>query len=297
MGNDACHFARCVGIVLCLCLVLNNMPARAEDPPPALKNIGIDAKLGAPLPLDLAFVDETGKPVTLGQYFNHGHPVILALVYFECPMLCTLVLNNLTEGMKGLPWTPGQEFEVVAVSFNPADNAALARAKKETYLKEYGRPQGAAGWHFLTGKDEPIKALANAVGFKYAWDPVARQFAHATGIFVFTPEGKCSRVLFGVDYPSHDLRLALTEAAGGKIGSISDKLILFCYHYDPQKGYSLAAMRIIQIAGTLTVIFVAGIIGSFLLLERRRLRLQPALESNGTKEKNVKLSSGKDEQG
>lgn len=278
MGNELRYFTTAA---LLLCLTLASLTARAEEPVPSeLKNISIDATLGAAVPLDLMFIDEEGTVVKLNQYFHKDKPVILTLVYFECPMLCTLVLNNFSEGLKGLPWTPGEQFEIITVSINPKETASLAKAKKESYLAEVGRPAAARGWHFLTGAEPEIKALAASVGFKYAWDPAQKQYAHATGIFVLTPEGKLSRVLYGIDYPSRDLRLALTEAAQGKIGSVVDKILLFCYHYDPQKkAYSLVAFRVMQLAGGVTVLALGGLIGSLLWMERRQRRkraMQPA---------------------
>lgn len=281
MGNDLRHFT---AVALLLCLTLVSFTVRAEEPvPPELKNVGIDATLGAAIPQDLAFTDETGAPVKLSGYFHKDKPVILTLVYFECPMLCTLVLNNFCEGLKGLPWTAGGEFEIVTVSINPKETPTLAKAKKESYIAEVGRPQAARGWHFLTGADPAIKALAASVGFKYAWDPAQKQYAHATGIFILTPDGKLSRVLYGIDYPARDLRLALTEAAQGKVGSVVDKLLLFCYHYDPQKkAYSLVAFRVMQLAGTATVLGLVGLIGSLLFLERRQKRKAAATAPAGS---------------
>lgn len=273
MGNNS-RFRLAATLLLGFILALSSVPLRAEGSLPAqLKDVGIDAPLGATIPLNLAFTDETGQAVTLDKYFNKNKPVILTLVYYECPMLCTVVLNNFSESLKSLPWTPGGEFEIVTVSFNPLETPALAKAKKESYMQAYGRPAGAAGWHFLTGREDQIKALAAAVGFRYAWDPVQKQYAHATGIFFLSPAGKLSRCLYGIDYPPRDLRLALTETAEGRVGSLTDKILLFCYHYDPvKKGYAMAAFRVMQAAGTLTVLVLVLLIGSLLLWERRRRR-------------------------
>ena len=265
----------CIVVLLALLLfAASATPLRAEEQlPTELQNIGINPTLGITIPLNLTFTDEAGKPVQLASFFKKDKPVILTLVYYECPMLCTLVLNGLTEGLKGLPWTAGDQFEIVTVSFNPKETPALASAKKATYMEELGRPKAATGWHFLVGSDDQIKPLAAAVGFKYAWDPTQKQYAHATGIFVLSPTGKLTRTLFGIDYSSRDLRLALTEAAEGKVGTIVDKIMLFCYHYDPQKkGYSVAAWRVMQLAGSVTALGLFAIIGSFLMLERRQRR-------------------------
>ena len=274
MGNDIRRFALRAGFFLVLSLSAWILPLRAEEPlPPELKNIGIDPTLGATIPLDLVFNDEEGKTVRLASFFGHGKPVILALVYYECPMLCNLALNSLTDGLKGIPWTAGDQFEIVTVSFNPKETSELAKAKKAAHIEELGRPQAAAGWHFLVGRDDQIKSLAAAVGYKYAWDPLQKQYAHATGMFFLTDSGKLARVLFGLDFSARSLRLALTETAEGKVGTLADKFLLFCYHYDPQsRGYSLAAFRIMQLGGILTMIFLFGVLGLFFGIERRQRR-------------------------
>ena len=230
--------------------------------PELLKEVGIDQKLNSSIPLDLMFRDEHGKAVTLGQYFG-SKPVILTLVYYNCPMLCTQVLNGLDRSLEQIPLTVGKDFEVVTVSIDPTDRPSLAEAKQAVYLGMYNRPGSAVGWHFLTGEESQIKQLAGAVGFRYAYDPDSHQYAHASGIMILTPEGKLSRYFYGVTYPERDMRLGLVEASEGKIGSPVDQVLLFCYHYDPHTGkYGLLISRVLQLGGLATVL-IGGI---FLIL-------------------------------
>jgi len=230
--------------------------------PELLKEVGIDQKLNSSIPLDLMFRDEHGKAVTLGQYFG-SKPVILTLVYYNCPMLCTQVLNGLDRSLEQIPLTVGKDFEVVTVSIDPTDRPSLAEAKQAVYLGMYNRPGSAVGWHFLTGEESQIKQLAAAIGFRYAYDPDSHQYAHASGIMILTPEGKLSRYFYGVTYPERDMRLGLVEASEGKIGSPVDQVLLFCYHYDPHTGkYGLLISRVLQLGGLATVL-IGGI---FLIL-------------------------------
>ena len=222
--------------------------------PETLRNVGIDQHLNEQVPLDLVFLDETGKPVRLGEFFGKK-PIILTLVYFECPMLCTQVLNGLVSSLKVLNFSVGKEFEVITVSFNPQEGPALATAKKETYLDRYSRPGAEGGWHFLTGNEESIKALTKAVGFRYALDPRTGQYAHASGIMLLTPQGLVSRYFYGIEYPPRDLRLGLVEGSANKIGTVTDQVLLFCYHYDPREGkYSAAILNLIRLGGVLTLL-------------------------------------------
>ena len=224
--------------------------------PELLKQVGIDQKLNQLIPLNLAFRDENGNSVELGQYFGQK-PVILTLVYYNCPMLCTQVLNGVESGLKELPTDIGKQFDVVTISIDPTESHVLAKVKKEMYVGMYGRPGAAEGWHFLTGDEAQIKQLADAVGFRYAYDPDTKQFAHASAIMLLTPEGKISRYFYGIQYPSRDLRLGLVEASEGKIGTPVDQVLLFCYHYDPATGkYGLLISRVIQIGGALTVLIL-----------------------------------------
>jgi protein SCO1/2 len=228
--------------------------------PSLLKEVGVDQKLNQSIPLDLAFRDEHGKPVQLGEYFGKK-PVILSMVYYNCPMLCTQVLNGLESSLKLIPMDIGKQFDVVTVSIDPLERPVLAEAKQALYTGLYGRPGGAAGWHFLTGDEQQIRQLANAVGFRYAYDPDSKQFAHASAITLLTPEGKISRYFYGIQFPSRDLRLGLVEASAGKIGSPVDQVLLFCYHYDPSTGkYGLLISRLIQAAGAATVLAIGALI-------------------------------------
>ena len=234
---------------------------RMETAPPELQDIGIDEKSGSTIPLDLVFVDETGKPVKLEQYFHHNRPVVMQLSYFGCPMLCTLVSNGLVESLNSLTLTMGQDFEVINVSFDPQETSDLAAMKKKSFLDAYNRPAGAASWHFLTGKRAQIEQLTRAVGFKYKWVEQSRQFSHPAALMILTPDGKLSRYLYGVKYDPRTLRLSLVEAGQGKIGTTVDRILLTCFHYDAYAGkYTATAMGIMRIAGVLTVIAIgAGI--------------------------------------
>ena len=246
-------------------------PAQILDsnvPPPMLREVGIDQKLGAPLPLDLAFRDENGETVRLQHYFGE-RPVILAFVYYECPMLCTQVLNGLLENLKTLSFDVGKQFEVVTVSFDPGETPTLAAEKKAGYLKQYARAGAEQGWHFLTGDTAAIRQLTNAAGFRYKYDLATDQFAHASGIMVITPQGKIARYFYGIEYPARDLRLALVEASENKIGSLVDQVLLYCFHYDPSVGkYGLVIMNVLRLAGIATVMAL----GTFMIVMFRRDR-------------------------
>jgi protein SCO1/2 len=229
--------------------------------PPQLKEIGIDQNLDAQVPLDLTFRDESGTPVQLEKYFHKGKPVILTLVYYECPMLCTLVLNGLTSSLRTLSFDVGKQFEIVTVSFNPNESPQLAAGKKRTYLDEYRRPDADQGWHFLTGEPAAIETLARSVGFRYRYDPDVKQFAHAAAIMVLTPSGRVARYFYGVEYAPRDLRLGLIEAAENRIGNPVDQLLLYCFHYDPATGkYSAAVLNIVRLGGALTVLSLIGFV-------------------------------------
>ncbi|MEP6945508.1 MAG: SCO family protein [Acidobacteriota bacterium] len=225
--------------------------------PSALKTVGIDQKLGDQLPLDTEFKDENGNTVKLGSFFTKGRPVILALVYYECPMLCNQVLNGLSGSLKGINFDAGKEFDVVAISFDTRENDKpdLAKNKKANYVERYGRAGGENGWHFLTGTQDSIDKVTKAAGFNYHWDERSNQFAHAGGIMVVTPEGKMSHYLYGIDYAPKDLKFAVMEAGENKVGSPSDQLLLYCYHYDPATGkYGLAILNVIRLGGVLTLL-------------------------------------------
>jgi protein SCO1/2 len=238
------------------------MSPPANVRPPYLENVGIDQHLDAQVPPDLAFTDDTGRPVKLGDYFGHK-PLILNLVYYNCTMLCGEALAGLTGAMKMVEFNVGDEFDVLTVSFNPQETPEIAAAKKQDYLKRYGRPGAAAGWHFLTGPAESINALTKAVGFQYQYDAKSTQYAHATAIMVLTPQGRISRYFYGVDYPPKDLRMGLVEASQGKIGNAVDQVLLYCYHYDPATGkYGAVVSNILRLGGGLTIV----IVGSLLLI-------------------------------
>ncbi len=245
--------------------------------PPVLKKVGIDQKLNEQLPLDAVFKDEQGNDVRLGQFFK-GKPVVIALVYYTCPMLCNQVMNGMLGSFRQTSLNIGEDFEVVTVSFDTKDTPAIAAAKKKTYIAGYNRPSGDGGWHFLTGDDANIRRLADAVGFRYTWDEQTKQFAHASGIMIATPAGKLARYFYGIDYPARDMRLALVEASENKIGTPVDALMLYCYHYDPSAGkYGVVIMNVIRIAGVVTLILMAIM---FLVLRkitaRRRLVVSEA---------------------
>ena len=241
--------------------------------PPALRDVRIDQKLDQQLPLDLVFRDESGQQVKLGQYFGQK-PVVLAFVYYDCPMLCTQVLNGMVTSFRVLPFQIGKEFDVVTVSFDPRETSELATKKKKVYvdyLPEKMQAGAANGWHFLTGDAENIAKLTDAAGFRYQWDEATRQFAHASAIMVTTPHGKLSRYFYGVEYAPRDLRLGLIESSANKIGSPVDQLLLYCYHYDPSTGkYGAPIMKTMRIAGVLTVLTIVAMLFA---LKRRNPRV------------------------
>lgn len=244
--------------------------ARLADGRPAiLRDVAYEQHLNEQLPLDATFRDETGQPVRLGHYFG-SKPVVLTLVYYECPMLCTVILNGLVQSLDRLQFSAGNEFDIVTISFDPTETPTLAAAKKETYLERYKRPGAAAGWHFLTGDEPSIRRVTEAVGFRYAYDPERKEYAHAAGIVVATPDGRISRYFYGVEFAPRDLRLGLVEASERKIGSPVDQLLLYCYHYDPKTGtYGAAVMNIMRLGGAVTVLFLAAFIIVSRLRERR----------------------------
>jgi len=241
----------------------------AGQMPELLQEVGLDQKLNTQVPLTLKFRDEDGRVVTLGDYFGK-RPVILTLNYFECPMLCTEVLNGLVSALGVMNFSVGKEFDVVTVSFDPRDTPERARQKKAAYLGRYKRPGSESGWHFLTGSDHEIAALTRAVGFRYAYNAKAGQFAHASGVMVATPEGRLSHYFYGIEYGPRDLRLALVEASNHKIGTAVDQVLLACFHYDPSSGrYSMAVMTAVRAAG---LAMVGLIVGAIVLMRRRERR-------------------------
>jgi protein SCO1 len=251
-----------------------------QDLPPQLRTVGYDQRLGEQVPLDTQFVDEHGKTVKLRDYF-HRKPVILVMAYYKCPMLCTLVLNGLVQGMIDMSLSAGKDYEVITVSFDPQETPDLAAAKKETYVSRYGRPGGRDGWHFLTGQQPAIDRLAKAIGFRYHFDSESGQYAHAAGITVLTPEGKLSRYLLDLKFSGRDLALALVESSEGRISSPVYQALLFCFHYDPTIGrYGVAVMNFVRLGGLLTLVGVCTFIITQLRRERRmRAMAAPAAKS------------------
>ncbi len=249
--------------------------AAATELPEQLREVGFDQRLGAQVPLDVEFLDEKGNVVTLGDYVQE-RPVILAPVYYECPMLCQLILSGISGSLKGLAFNVGTEFDVVTVSFDPDETPEIAAAAKERTLSRYGRPDTEGGWHFLTGEQEAIQQVTEAIGFSYTYDPERDEFAHSAGIVVLTKEGKAARYLYGVEYAPRDLRLALVEAADNQIGSLVDSVLLFCFHYDPATGkYSTAVLNLIRLGGVITVL----VIGFLMVATFRRDKKQSALRT------------------
>jgi protein SCO1/2 len=244
-----------------------NAPGIMPDPtlpagktPVALEKVSFEQKLNTQLPLDLPFKDEQGKAVKLGDYFGRK-PVVLTFVYYECPMLCTEVLNGLESSLRVLNETVGKEFDVVTVSFDPKETPVLASGKKKAYLERYKRPEAEQGWHFLTGDQASIDALTKAAGFNFVWDEPSHQFAHASGIVITTPSGVVSRYFLGIDYSPRDVKFALIESSHDKIGSLADKLLLYCYHYDPLTGnYGFVAMRAVRVGGAVTILALVGFV-------------------------------------
>jgi protein SCO1/2 len=239
------------------------------------EEVRFEQRLNAQVPTDLAFRDTSGQKVPLSEYFN-GKPVIFTLVYYECPMLCHLVLNGLLEGMKEIPYTAGEDFQVVTISFNPKETHVLAEAKKKNYLEAYDRPGAEEGWHFLVGEEDDIQTLCDAMGFGFKWDPRAEEYAHGSGIFITTGDGVISRVLPGIVYEPRDLRLSLVEASRKQIGTIVDKLSLLCFQFNHVTGqYSFFIMNIIRIACGVTIVAMAWLIVSGLKRERARTGVKP----------------------
>ena len=269
----------CATVALAVAAVVSPLAQRAAPgssapgqpamaPLPMLKDVRIDQKLDEAVPLDLPFVDETGKDVTLQQYFG-ARPVVVALVYYECPMLCTQVLNGVFSTMEAMPFTTGNEFDLLVISFDPGETPALALTKKNAYFERYRRPGSDRGMHFLTGRPEAIKRITDAVGFKYVYDPAIDQFAHPAVLTVLTTNGDVSRYLYGIEFAPRDLRLALVEAGQGHVGSAVDQVLLYCYHYDPETGkYGFVIMKVVRLGGILTVV----VLGLFIVRNVRGRR-------------------------
>lgn len=243
------------------------MPASAQ--PQILREVGYDQRLGEPVPLDIVLRDETGAPVRLADALG-GKPAVLSLVYYECPMLCTLTLNGLVSALTALPFEPGRDFSLVTVSFDERERPEQAVRRKQAYVARYKRKGAEENWHFLTGDQASLKRLTQAVGFRYAWDERTKQFAHPAGVVLLTPDGRIARYLYGVEYAPKDLRLGLIEASEGRIGSPVDRLLLYCYQYDPAQGrYGAVVLRIVRVAGLATLLGLGGFVMVMLRRERR----------------------------
>ena len=244
----------------------------ATAPLPQLKDVSFNQKLNAQLPLDTPFKDENGRDVTLDRYFNGSRPVMLAFVYYSCPMLCTQIMNGVSRAIKALPFTPGQDFDVVFISFDPRDKPETALAKKSALMNYWSMQNQSGAFHFLTGEEPQIKKVTSAAGFFYIWDEKSQQYAHLSGLLVLTPDGRLARYFYGVEYSPKELRLALVESSQGRVGSLVDELLLYCYHYDPSQGrYGVIIMNMVRLGGVMTVLALGG----FIYFMRRQEKLHP----------------------
>ncbi len=279
MRTYSTYWHLAVGL-LCLALPLhvgaydpkNKPPLPAAETPAELKDIGIDEHLGEYIDPNLEFTADDGRTVKIGEYFSHAQkPVMLSVVYYSCPNLCNYHLNGVTAALKQLQWTVGDQFDLVAVSMDHKETAEVAAKKKANYVAEYGRPQSVSGWHFLTGTEENVKKLTDSVGFKFKWDEKEKQYAHAAAAILVAPGGKIVRYLYGIEFDPKTVRMSLLEASNGKIGSVVDKLILFCFHFDPTKNkYTLYAYNVMRISGLVMLLALALILVPTWLRERRR---------------------------
>jgi len=248
-----------------------------------LKGIDVEEHLGGYIPMDLKFTNDRGTEVTLGDYFHDERPVIIVMAYFRCPMLCNLVLNGVSGGVHELGWKPGEKYQILTVSFDPTETIELAAAKKKNYLADAGLDQAVSGWDFLVGEENQSKALAEALGFKYYWDETNQQFAHPAVIFLASGEGKITRYLYGLEYKGKDLKLALLEASKGQIGNTVDRLILYCFHYDPDAGgYVVFAGNVMRLGGAVSLVILGLFIGILWSRDRRR-NASVSLAKNGNR--------------
>ena len=260
---------RTMVIYTALLVMISTAPAQ-QAPPKVFTEVGLDQKLGSWVPLDLSFRSEEGRMVPLRSLMT-GRPVVLALVYYECPMICTEVLNGMVNSFKHLPLEMGKDYDVITVSINPREQPALASTKKQRYLQSFGRLDVAGSWHFLTGEDAAIKPLAASIGYRYVYDEDSKQFAHPAGLIILTPTGQVARYLYGVEFPPKDLKFALVEASHNTVGSAVDQVLLLCYHYDPMTGkYGLVIMNLIRAGAVITIAFLVGTIAFFGVRDRRK---------------------------
>ncbi|MEE8452430.1 MAG: SCO family protein [Thermoguttaceae bacterium] len=250
--------------------------AQLNRAPKELEDVGVEEHFDTQIPLDTPFIDSGGNKVTIGQLFDGTRPVVLTLNYSDCPMLCILQLNGLTDGMKRAPLELSTEYQVITISIDPLESPERAQLTKQKYLKLYGRPGGSEGWHFLTGRESDIQRVAKAVGFHYKYVPETKQFAHAAVAMICTPEGRVSKYLYGIEYDPQTLRFSLLEAAEGKIGSTVDRFLLYCFHYDATSGrYGPAAFRIMQLGGVLTLVVLGSVLSFYWLRESHKKKAKP----------------------
>ncbi len=243
----------------------------ANERPKELEGVGIDEKLGSSVDMGLTFKNEKGEDVTLGSFYDGKHPVVISLVYYSCPGLCNFHLNGLVEGLKGLDWNPGEKFQVLAISFDAKETSDLGAGKKKSYMEVYGRPGTEKGFHFLTADQATIDKITSSVGFKFKWNEAEKEWAHSSAAIVTTPKGVISRYLGGIMFDPKDVKLALNEATEGKIGTFVDKMILYCFHYDPKENkYSLAAFNLVRLGGVAIIIILMLLLLPFWLKNRKR---------------------------
>lgn len=260
-------------------LLTSSATAQLNVKPKQFEGVEVVEHIGDKLPLDLKFINEAGETVTLGSFFDGEKPVILIPGYYECPMLCGLVLNGVLKGMQKLEWSPAEEFTIVNFTINHREGPELAAAKKETYIEAYGRPEAAPGWHFLTSDQATIKKMAEAVGFGYRWDPRQEQYAHGAVIALATPDGTLARYLYGVEFPPDQLRMALVESADGKLGSTIEQFLLTCFHYDPDsRKYGIYIWGVMRLGGLLTILILGSLI---FVLRRREKRARQQADQDG----------------
>lgn len=256
-------------------LTVDSVDAQGHQPAPDdIDEVGIEEKLGEQISEDTRFFNEDGEEVQIGDYLNRDKPLILALVYYECPLLCNLILEGMYRGLEDLRWTPGDEFDILTVSIASDETPELAKSQKENYIDELGKPEAADGWHFLTGEEDQIRKLTDEVGFGFKWDESTQEYIHGSSLIFLSDEGVVTRYLHGIDYPELSMRNALYDAADGKIGSTMDRVVLYCYEYDPNtESYAPVAMNIMKIGGAATLILLGLFLGIFWYREKKKEKL------------------------